>query len=195
MRGRTPRRNGRRVPPARHEPPSGHRCRPIAPRRRTGVVDQERALADLPQQLDLGLGEAEQVARPVQLVGRLRLDDRVSASARRPSARRASRVPSAPAAQVGEAVHDDDVLDPVGARMLEGVLQPLTDAEVAEDPPRLIDDDDQLVAAGAVGRISLAAAPRSTIPRACKQAREREDRDDQPRGTGGRAVGSGRPAA
>src|SRR3712207_7441589 len=32
----------------------------------------------------------------------------------------------------------------VGARVLERVLQPLADAEVAEDPPRLIDDDDPL---------------------------------------------------
>ncbi len=69
----------------------------------------------------------------------------VSASARRPSARRTSRLPLvAGGAQVGEAVHDDDVLGAEAARELERLLQPLADAEVGEDPPGLVDDDDPL---------------------------------------------------
>ena len=41
-------------------------------------------------------------------------------------------------------MHDDDVLRAEAARELERLLQPLADAEVGEDPPGFVDDDDPL---------------------------------------------------
>ena len=70
---------------------------------------------------------------------------RVSVSETRPSASRTSRESAAPAARRSrEAVQDEDVLHPVGAGVLEGVLKPRADPEVAEEPPALVDEDDQL---------------------------------------------------
>ena len=50
-------------------------------------------------------------------------------------------------------MHDDDVLCSEAARKLEGLLQPLPDTQVGEDPPRLVDDDDPL--RGAPVRLGL----------------------------------------
>ena len=46
--------------------------------------------------------------------------------------------------EIGEPVHDDDVLDAVATRELERGLQPLADAEDRERAPRLVEDVDDL---------------------------------------------------
>ena len=119
----------------------GRRCRRSAARaRRVGAGRGSSALPTFHSATpssSSGSSSASTEVRPsssrVQrdVVRHLAVDRRASGRrAAGPSASSRSRLPAAPAAdEVGEPVHDDDVLDAVAARELERRLQPLADAE------------------------------------------------------------------
>ena len=95
----------------------------------------------------LGVGQPEQLPCLRKLVGWLRVADLGLGVREQPLGEpELATAASAGGVQVREPVQHDDVLRAERARELERLLQPLADAEVREDPPGLVDDDDPLFA-------------------------------------------------
>ncbi len=170
--------------------------------RREPVLDEEGAPPDHPErlaapqrreQLGLGRAQAEQLAQPLELVGRLGVDHlacRRRRSAPRRSAPRAS--PPRPAAPRSERrCRTMMFCTPLRAAELEGLLQPLGDADVAGDPPALLDDE---IIFGAVAPPASAARFRSSTI-ACMPGGGAGHQDPERGGVLHRARGRGRPAA